>query len=257
MELFEGKQEVQKTSVNKMKIGIVGLGTIGSELKKTIDKIPKAELIGIYDIDDDKRTTDLDSLINQADLIIETAHPDIVKQVLEKCIEKKKDILSLSIGGVLAFPNIFERIKQAGINLYLPSGAVAGIDAIKAVNGEATSITLTTTKPAKTLNQNITEKQLIFQGNAIKAVKEFPTSINVAAILSLASIGPENVNVKIFADPNITNNQHEICMEGPFGKITTKVENLPSENNPKTSYLAIASAKKTLKQIFEKVKIGT
>lgn len=240
-----------------MKIGIVGLGTIGIELKKTVDEIPEAELIGIYDIDDDKRTMDLNTLIEKADLIIETAHPDIVKQVLEKCIEKKKDILSLSIGGVLAFPDIFKKIQETGINLYLPSGAVAGIDAIKAVNGEATSITLTTTKPAKTLNKDITEKQLIFNGDAIKAVKEFPTSINVAAILSLASIGPENVNVKIFADPTIKNNHHEISMEGPFGKITTKVENLPSQNNPRTSYLAIASAKKTLMQIFEKVKIGT
>ena len=69
---------------NKMKIGIIGLGTIGSELKKTIDQIPEAELIGIYDIDDDKRTLDLNELIEKADLIIETAHPDIVKQVIEK-----------------------------------------------------------------------------------------------------------------------------------------------------------------------------
>ena len=240
-----------------MKIGLVGLGTIGAALKKTICEIKDVELVGVYDIDENKKTMELDELVKQVDLIVEAAHPDVVKQVIELCIVEKKDIMSMSIGGVLAFSDIFRKVEEAGINLYLPSGAVAGIDAIKAVNGEATSIKLITTKPASTLGKEINDKQLIFEGNALEAVKEFPTSINVAAILSLVSIGPGNVIVQVYADPNASVNMHEIIVEGPFGKIHTKVENLPSANNPKTSYLAIASARKTLTQIFEKVKMGT
>lgn len=240
-----------------MKIGLVGLGVIGKELKKTIEEIKQAELIGVYDIDESKKTMDLVELVKESDLVVETAHPDAVKQVIELCIQEKKDVMSMSIGGVLAFPDIFKRIEEAGINLYLPSGAVAGIDAIKAINGEAESIKLITTKPASTLNKDVSEKELVFEGNALEAVKEFPTSINVAAILSLVSIGPENVIVQVYADPAATRNMHEIIAEGPFGKIHTKVENVPSKENPRTSHLAIASARKTLMQIFEKVKMGT
>jgi len=46
-------------------------------------------------------------------------------------------------------------------------------------------------------------------------------------------------------------------VEGDFGTISTKVENVPSPRNPKTSYLAALSAIATLRSIVEPVKIGT
>ncbi len=80
--------------------------------------------------------------------------------------------------------------------------------------------------------------------------------MNVAATLYLAS-GEMNVEVRIVADPNITVNRHEISVEGDFGRFTTRVENVPSPKNPKTSYLAALSAIATLKSIVEPIKIGT
>jgi len=50
---------------------------------------------------------------------------------------------------------------------------------------------------------------------------------------------------------------HEITVEGKFGKFFTRVENLPSPGNPKTSYLAALSAVSTLKKILNQIKIGT
>jgi aspartate dehydrogenase len=45
--------------------------------------------------------------------------------------------------------------------------------------------------------------------------------------------------------------------EGDFGLMTTRVENVPSPKNPKTSYLAALSAIATLRSIVEPIKIGT
>ncbi len=66
-----------------------------------------------------------------------------------------------------------------------------------------------------------------------------------------------DVRVKVAADPAIDVNRHEIEVEGDFGRIATRVENIPSPRNPRTSYLAALSAIATLKSIVQPVKIGT
>ena len=127
---------------------------------------------------------------------------------------------------------------------------------------------MTTTKPPKALEgapyivknkinlNTITTKTIIFEGSALEAVDAFPANINVAASLSIAGIGAEKTKVKIVADPNTGKNMHEIVVEGVFGKLTTSTENLPSPNNPKTSYLAVLSAISMVKKIVGNVKVG-
>ena len=101
------------------------------------------------------------------------------------------------------------------------------------------------------------EKTLIFDGNAKEAVRAFPANVNVAASLSLAGIGPEKTQVKIFVDPGASRNIHEIVVTGDFGKLTCLIENVPSPDNPRTSLLAGLSAIATLKKIIEPLHIGT
>jgi aspartate dehydrogenase len=97
---------------------------------------------------------------------------------------------------------------------------------------------------------------LIFEGSAAEAVKAFPANVNVAATLCLAAREGE-VRVRIIADPDIKVNRHEIVVEGDFGQMTTRVDNVPSPRNPRTSYLAALSAIATLRSIVEPMKIGT
>ncbi|VVB64953.1 putative L-aspartate dehydrogenase [uncultured archaeon] len=96
----------------------------------------------------------------------------------------------------------------------------------------------------------------VFEGSAAEAVKAFPANVNVAATLCLAA-REGNVRVRSVADPDIKVNMHEIVAEGDFGQMTTRVENVPSPKNPKTSYLAALSAIATLRSIVEPIKIGT
>ena len=81
--------------------------------------------------------------------------------------------------------------------------------------------------------------------------------MNVAATLSLAGIGAEKTRVKVVVDPNTKVNMHEIEVIGSFGKFTSKVENVVSPLNPKTSHLAVLSACATLKRLTGYLKIGT
>jgi aspartate dehydrogenase len=143
------------------------------------------------------------------------------------------------------------------------------VDAIKAASiGKIYEVELITRKPPSRfisdklpagieINPNMKQPTVIFKGDAKTAQNFFPRSINVAATLSLASLGPELTKVTIIADPSIEENIHEIHVKGEFGTLKTYVENLPSIKNPKTSYLAALSAIKTLKKISEHIEIGT
>lgn len=269
--------------MNKIKVAIVGCGAIGSELAKFIDRgMEGIELAGVCDKNRKKLRELVDNLLSKpeilsleeavekADLVVETASVDAVEEVLKLVIEKKKDALILSIGGILKNPSLLEKAKEKGCSIYLPSGAIAGIDGIKAGReGGLKKVTLTTYKHPRGLREapwikkkglnldNLKEKKLLFEGSAKEAIEGFPQNINVAALLSLAGIGEEKTKVRIVADPSLTTNIHKLEGEGDFGKIEVRVESVTSPSNPKTSYLAILSALSTLKKIVEKVEIGT
>ncbi len=262
-----------------MKTGIIGCGNIGTELALFLDKEPDFDLKYLCDVNiahaqelkkkigNGQKVTSIGELITNSELIIESAGKDAVRDILNTLDldQKGKKLLIMSTGGVIENFNSFNKIKNCEI--YMPSGAIAGLDTIKAASGKISSLTLTTTKPLKGLkdapyiaenNINLDEledKKIIFEGNLENAVKGFPKNINVAATLFLASKF-DNIQIKIIADPGAKTNIHEIDCKGTFGEITAKTDNLPSKN-PKTSYLAVLSAIQTLRNIKNNKKIGS
>ncbi len=77
-------------------------------------------------------------------------------------------------------------------------------------------------------------------------------------MLSLTGLGSEKTSVRIVADPNTDKNTHEIEAKGKFGKMSFRIENVPDENNPKTSRLAILSAIEKLRIICsDDIQVGT
>jgi aspartate dehydrogenase len=103
------------------------------------------------------------------------------------------------------------------------------------------------------------EDTVIFEGLAEEAARAFPATSNVAASLRLAidPIAPIPVRVRIIAVPGGTQNVHEIRVEGEFGRLTMKVENVPSRANPRTSQLAAFSAIATLRNLTRSLRVGT
>ena len=148
----------------------------------------------------------------------------------------------MPIGSSVIRTSVFEIISDACKELkktvYLTSGAISGIDAIKSVKNELDSVVLTTTKHPNSLKgakffddfkinlDEINEPSTIFEGTASEAVRLFPKNINVSALLSISGLGSHETIVKIIADPTTTKNTHEIAARGKFGQITTKIEKL-------------------------------
>ncbi|MFH1259000.1 MAG: aspartate dehydrogenase [Elusimicrobiota bacterium] len=266
---------------NHLKFGLIGCGAIGTAIAQAIlsGKIP-GKLAAIYDQDRIQAKNlssrfgiklsilPLAKLVGKVDFLIEAASTKAVPEVLREAIKQKKDLLIMSVGGLLENLGLLEKISARGIKIYLPSGAIAGLDGIKsAAVGRIDRLTLTTRKPPESLANSayfrenkidwkkIKKPELVFQGDAQSAVKSFPANINVAATLSLAVPG-NKLQVKIIADPAIKRNIHEITVKGGFGEMLVRVENVPSKENPKTSQLAIFAAIASLQQITKNIHIG-
>jgi aspartate dehydrogenase len=269
-----------------LRIGIVGCGAIGGSLAKIIlsEFKDKARLVGLYDVNKEKAQRlverfknyrlmawDLKELIKNSDFLIEATHKNAVFAIAKDTILAKKNIMIMSVGGLLEHYQKLKMLAEKNrVNIFVPSGAVCGIDGLKAsVFGNIKKVTLITKKPPiafegsayllkkKIKLENIKEETVLFEGNALSAVNSFPQNINVSATLSLAGIGAKRTVVRIVALPNTTRNIHEIEIESDAGRIFTRTENVAHPDNPKTSYLAVLSAAATLKQILGPIKIGT
>lgn len=270
----------------KIKIGIIGCGTIGSQLAGAIEKkfSDRAELSALCDIDKDKaerlktnsssnpQILSIGGLIKVCDLIIEAASAKISYEVAKSTLKQCKDVMIMSAGGILdRAEELFSLAQTNNSHIFLPSGAIAGLDAVKAASmAKINKATLITRKPAQGLKgapylienkidlSRIKEETVIFEGKASEAIKGFPKNVNVCAALSLAAgITAQETRVKIVTSPDYKANIHEIQVEGDFGKLVARTENVPSPANPKTSFLASLSAIATLKNILDVVKIGT
>jgi len=266
------------------KLGIIGCGNIGNEIAAAVDKGDiNVTLHACYDIDKKKfdalvkkyknikpQFMEVEELVKNCDLVVECAVKSAVRGFFELAIKYERDIMFLSAGGVLDCMDLIEEAKKKMINIYVPSGAVVGIDGLDAAKYSGLKkVTLITRKPPKAFKGNkyleeqkieldkIVTETVVYDGPARKAVEYFPANVNVAATLSIAGVGPDETKVKIVIDPFITSNSHEIIVEGDFGRFRVISENLPSPNNPKTSYLTALSTIVTIKRIVEPIHIGT
>ncbi|MFA5166999.1 MAG: aspartate dehydrogenase domain-containing protein [Candidatus Omnitrophota bacterium] len=268
----------------KIKVGIIGGGTIGTALAQAVvtDLRAFAQLKFLCEKHKEKaaalqekykfyaRLVPLTELVRRSDLIIEAASPKVAAQVVRLACEWNKKVLIMSVGGLLQ-PQVVELLKKNRSRIFCPSGAITGVDGVlAAANGKIRKVRLITRKPPEALIgaayflkkkfpvlRTFSEEKCVFRGAAIEAIDQFPQNINVAAVLSLAGIGPERTQVEIWTSRSYKGNRHEILVEGDFGTFTTITQNKPAPGNPKTSYLAILAAIATLKKAFASVRVGT
>lgn len=254
----------KKMEEKNMRIGLIGLGAIGSFLLEKINRenvLPAYQITGVFDErkkknhrlkeyqknDDFRIYNDLDAfLASSVDLIIECANGEVVEKYAPAILQKK-DLFVISVGA-LANKSLYEELQSitesSQRKLHLPTGAIGGLDVLQSAHileGLA-SVRLTTRKPATALlDKEIEEEQVIFDGSAQEAIKEYPKNANIAITISLAGIGMEKTKVKIIADPSVTKNTHQLEAVGDFGTLQLTLENNPSKDNPKTSQLTALS----------------
>ena len=271
-------------------IGLIGCGSIGTAIAEAIDRgrVGDVELVVVYDVIREHAerlvsklsrkpviSESVEGLIKREDikLVVEAASQEAVRQYALKILDEGKDLMVMSTGALLddeLYKQILNSAKKRGRKVYVPSGAIVGLDNIKsAALARIYEVTLTTRKPPSSFEgapliknrkidlNAIKKPTLLYEGTAREAVKLFPRNVNVAASLSLAGVGPDKTKVKIIADPGIKEIIHEIQVKGEFGELETRTINRPFPSNPQTSYIAALSAIATLKRIAEKIVIGT
>jgi aspartate dehydrogenase len=201
----------------------------------------------------------LKDMLDRVDLVVEAASPQAVGEVAPVVLGAGVDMIIMSVGALLDADlreNLESIAKKNGARIYAPSGAVVGVDGVKAASiGKIKSATLVTRKPPRSLGISTDREKVLFEGKARDAVKKFPKNINVAATLSLAC--EKEINVKIIADPQIERNTHEVHVIGEFGELKTTTKNVQCTTNPKTSTLAAHAAIKLLKNLNQTIHIGT
>ncbi|UCH72590.1 MAG: aspartate dehydrogenase [Thermoplasmatales archaeon] len=254
-----------------MNLGIIGCGAIGTDVAKAADKMKEIEKIYIYDIKKsasekllknlkNAEIAKVEDFIEKIDVVFEGASQKAVKEYAEQILNSSKNLILMSVGVLFddRFRKKIEKIaRERKCKIYIPSGAVCGIDGILSGSIDLIDeITLVTTKPPVALGRDYVKRKVVFKGNARDAVKKFPKNINVAASLSLAGIGFDKTKVEIVADPVATRINHKILAHGKFGRMRAEIENMPNPNNPGSSYMASLSAIAALKRIVNPIQIG-
>ena len=263
-------------------IGIVGVGAIGRAIMKAADAGSLSVRVAAVTSRDEKAAReflatlkspphylDLRKVINASELVVEAAGGDVVADLAEKVFAAGKDLMVISVGALLDHPEVIEDARRSGRRLLVPSGAIAGLDGIKSASvGAIDHVTITTRKPPAGLEgapyliehkislAGLAAEREVFSGTAREACRGFPANVNVTAAVSLAGIGADRTRVRILAVPGLKRNCHDVEVEGEFGRLHVRVENVPSEN-PRTGKLTALSIIRSIRDAVDSVRIGT
>ena len=212
-------------------------------------------------------TTDVAAFLAQPhDLVVEVGGHGALREHGEAVLAAGSDLLTISVGA-FADGDLHERLRAAaertGRQVLIPSGAIAGLDAIGAAAlGDLDSVVHTTRKPVGAFTAEQLggpppedEARLLFDGPASEGVLLYPENVNVAAAVSLAGIGLARTRLRVYADPTISRNQHEVVAEGYFGRLRIEIENVPT-SNPKTGRIVALSVLKAIRDRSAPIVLG-
>lgn len=213
--------------------------------------------------------TSVDLLDPRPDLLVDCAGHSGLSCHAPTALKNGIDVISISTGALAdsELASELEECAKAGdSSIRFLSGAVGGIDALTSASaGDITSVVYTGRKPPAGWLGSLAEEKCDltnlpdafehFSGTARDAAKKYPKNANVAATIALASIGLDNVQVKLIADPSVDKNIHEIDAEGSFGRLSVRMEGNPLPGNPKSSALAAMSIVGELSQRIKRIGI--
>jgi aspartate dehydrogenase len=261
-----------------MRIALIGCGTLGSYIARAVHKgvagdhqmvsvlnTPRSDGAGKLARElGCAAAADIDSLLQPSpDLVVEAATREAVWEFGEECVRKGSSLIVLSSGAMLDAEfrsRLVAVARQAGRKIYLPSGALGGLDLARAAQlGGNLQASLTTRKPPRALDMDaveLTDFQEVFSGSAVDGIARFPKNVNVAASASLATSGPEALGLTLTADPSLDSNVHRLELKGDFGEATVEIRARPMPHNPKSSALAALSVLALLSRISSPLEIG-
>lgn len=224
------------------KLAIVGCGKLGEIVVDALNGglLNDYQLIGVYSRTKEKAIRlaekvqasegtpicdscdTMEDLLNlKPDYIVEAASPAAMKALVLPALKNRSSVVSLSIG-VFADQDFYEEVRRTALEnnarVHLVSGAIGGFDVLRTVSlMENCTASIATEKGPNSLKGTDvyedslqTEKRKVFEGNAKEAISLFPTKVNVAVAASLATVGPENMNVSVTSTPGFVGDDHRV-----------------------------------------------
>ncbi|MSO76591.1 MAG: aspartate dehydrogenase [Alphaproteobacteria bacterium] len=266
-----------------MTVGIGGLGAIGLAVATALDRgVDGLNLVAVSARDKAVAAAKmaafrtavpvvgLSELAGLADIVVECVPAAAFAEIAEAAIDAGRIFMPLSVGALLPRLDLVDRAKATGARIVVPTGALLGLDAVRAVaEGTIHSVRMITRKPPGGLEgapylveRGISLKGLnaplkVFEGTAREGAKGFPANVNVAAALSLAGIGPDATTLEIWADPGIDRNTHRIEVDSDSARFTLEIANIPSSDNPRTGRNTPLSVIAALRGLTSTLKVGT
>ncbi len=270
------------TAAAPLRLAIAGLGAIGLEVARAVDRgLPGYRLAAVSAKDlkrAGERLADFEAPVPMvpiaaleplADLVLECAPAALLPAIVEPFLRAGKTAIVLSAGALLANDRLIALARAQGGQIVVPTGALLGLDAVTAAaEGQIHAVKMITRKPVRGLLgapylaaqgieiEGITEPRRVFAGTAREAAAGFPANVNVAAALSLAGIGPDRTRVEIWADPSLDRNLHEIEVDADSARLRMSIANVPSEN-PKTGRITALSVVAYLRKRAAPLRVGT
>jgi aspartate dehydrogenase len=267
-----------------LKVAIAGVGAIGLPIARSLDAgaVPGLTLAAVAVRDEAKARAAMARFKSQpaivgiaalaeiADVVVECLPSAQFAAVATPAIERGRIFMPLSVGMLINHMNLVERARETGARIIVPTGALLGLDAVRAAaEGKIASARIVTRKPPKGLVgapllvergisvDGLTEPLRVFEGSAREAIAGFPANVNVAIALSLAGIGPDRTRIEIWADPGVTRNVHTIIVKSDSSDLTMTIENIPSEENPRTGKITALSALAALRRLTAPLVVGS
>jgi aspartate dehydrogenase len=265
-----------------LKVGLAGLGAVGLDVARRIEAgIPGLVLAAVSVRDHAKAKRNLpqagesipivsaDRLAETCDVVVESLPPAMFRTVAVPAIDRGRIFMPLSVGQLLENWDLVARAKESGARILVPTGALIGLDAVRAAaEGTIHSVTMITRKPPGGLDgaaylvargislENLKAPLKVFDGTAREGARGFPENVNVAAALSLAGIGPDKTRLEIWADPALDRNTHRIEVDADTARFAMSIENIPSDN-PRTGRIVSLSTVAALRGVVVELKVGT
>lgn len=205
--------------------------------------------------------------------VLEAASHEAVRQHLVDLLRAGISVVVLSAGALAdrALHEAAEAAAKGGrARLLVPSGGIGGLDALNAAcMAGVDEVSIQVAKPPAAWKgipfveqlgvrlDALAQAHVLFEGTAREGVPHFPQNVNIAAVLSLAGIGMDRTRLRVVADPGLERNTHTIRVSGRTGRFTIVLENVPTPENPKTSWLACCSAVDALRALAAPTRYGS
>jgi len=270
--------------VKRGSIAIAGLGAIGAKVARVLDSgaIPGLALAAVSgrDLGRTRRfaeslqtaplTEATEALARHAEIVVDCAPSGVFAGLARSAVEAGRVLVTVNAGALLQHLDLVERAKATGGRIVVPTGALLGLDAVRAAaEGTIDRVTMITRKPPKGLEgapylvqhgislEGLDAPKCVFKGTAGDGARGFPANVNVAAALSLAGIGPERTTLEIWADPTVDRNIHRIEVDSDSARLVLQIENVPSEENPRTGKITALSVIACLRGLVAPLKVGS